>query len=199
MSPQKPFAPAAERNRHAILTVLKRELSAGDAVLEIGSGTGQHACHFASLLPDIRWLPSDRAEQLPGIRQWIKDSDCRNIAPPVALELGLALPPLPEVEHCFSANTLHIMHWPQVEALFDLADRVLGKQGKLMVYGPFSLDGDFGGAGNVEFDARLKADDPARGIREIRQLDALAQNRNLSVARSIVMPSNNRLLIWQRC
>lgn len=198
MPTQKPFAPSADRNRHAILSVLQQELSDKDRVLEIGSGTGQHICHFAAHQPDIQWFPSDRAEKLPGIRQWITDCACTNINDPLALELGIAAPRLPAVNVCYTANTLHIVSWSLVQALFELAGHLLPSNGKLIVYGPFRFNGDFGTPGNRDFDAHLRQGDPQSGLREVEELETLALEQRFSPSRRVSMPSGNHLLIWQR-
>lgn len=198
MTPEKPFAPAADRNRHAILEALRHELSATDRVLEIGSGTGQHVCHFAAELPSVLWLPTDRAVNLPGINRWIAESGCTNIMPATELDLSAESPPINGVTACYSANTLHIVSWPLVEKLFILAARLLDEQGKLCIYGPFRFDGHHVSDGNRQFDQQLRAADPASGIRDIHDLDELARHKGFSAARITAMPANNHLLIWDR-
>lgn len=197
-STDKPFAPAAERNRHAILPLLKNALSPGELVLEFGSGTGQHVCHFAAHMPDVRWLPTDRAENLPGICQWIDESRCPNILSPQVLDLNRPSPAAKGVTSCYSANTLHIISWPLVEALFTTAATLLSKGGKLMVYGPVRIGGDYGTEGNQRFDQLLRSGDPSSGLRDTRDLDLLAQNQGFSAASIQVMPAGNHLLTWDR-
>ena len=198
VTPEKPFAPSAERNRHAILDVLRLELFDNDLVLEFGSGTAQHVCHFAAELPSVRWQPSDRADKLPGMRQWIAECKLPNILPPVELDLNAEPPVMNGVTLCYTANTLHIVSWPLVETLFAQAATALGGSGKLCVYGPFRFDGEHISDGNRQFDQQLRAEDPASGIRDIQDLDGLAQGLGFSTARQIPMPANNHLLVWER-
>ena len=149
MHKNKPFAPSADRNKEAILDTLRVELGDDERVLEYGSGTGQHACHFAQMLPGICWQPSDRADKLPGIQQWISDSACSNILPPIELDLAQTDKPLPSVTACYSANTLHIVSLALVERLFTHAAEVLPESGKLFVYGPFRFEGEHISPGNL--------------------------------------------------
>lgn len=199
MNNNKPFAPSADRNKDAILEVLRKELSADERVLEYGSGTGQHACHFAQALPGICWQPSDMADKLPGIQQWINDADCSNVLPPIEIDLAQADKPLPVATACYSANTLHIINQKLVELLFTHAAKVLPKNGKLIIYGPFRFDGQHISPGNEAFDQKLNRENPGGGIRDVTELDHLATLINFSPARIIPMPSNNHLLIWEKC
>ena len=198
MMSQKPFAPSADRNRHAILDVLRTELTAGDSVLEFGSGTGQHVCHFAHELPEVRWQPTDKADKLPGMIQWIEQSGCTNILAPSELDLRHQVPEFRDITLCYSANTLHIVSWPLVEKLFMQAAQVLGAAGKLCIYGPFMFDGQHISEGNREFDRQLRAADPDSGIRDIAELDQLAQSQGFLCARATALPANNHLLVWDR-
>ncbi len=198
MMPEKPYAPAAERNKQAILEALQKELSANDVVLEFGSGTGQHLCHFAAHMPGVLWQPSDLADKLTGIRQWIAESGCTNILTPLELDLGATQNPETNVSVCYSANTLHIVSWTLVEHLFRLSATLLGNEGKLCIYGPYSFDGEHVSDGNRQFDQQLRCADPSSGIRDKTDLDQLAQRFGFTPARVISMPANNHLLIWDR-
>jgi len=193
---QKPFAPAAERNKQAVLDALLMELSANDVVLEFGSGTGQHLCHFAARLPEVSWQPTDLADKLPGIQQWIEESGCSNIMPPLEFDIATAQTPALHVSVCYSANTLHIVSWPLVEQLFMHSKNLLESGGKLCVYGPYSFDGEHVSDGNRQFDQQLRSADPYSGIRDRNDLDQLAREYGFSPARIISMPANNHLLIW---
>ena len=199
MTLQKPFAPSAERNKQAILEALQLELSANDRVFEFGSGTGQHICHFATNLPEVLWQPSDLADKLTGIRQWIAESGCSNILPPLELDLGATQHPEMNVSVCYSANTLHIVNWALVEQLFKYSAMLLGDKGKLCIYGPYAFNGEHISDGNRQFDQQLRAADPRSGIRDTTDLDQLAQLNGYAPARVISMPANNHLLIWDRC
>jgi len=199
---EKPFAPSADRNKQAILTALQNELSENDLVFEFGSGTGQHICHFAAHLPTIHWQPSDLADKLPGIRQWIEESGCTNILTPIELDLHSMQPPELKadlnVSVCYSANTLHIVSWSLVEKLFIQSAKILAEGGKLCIYGPFSFDGKHTSEGNVQFNQQLRRSDPQSGIRDLTDLDKIARRHSYSSARITPMPANNHLLIWDR-
>ncbi len=194
----KPFAPACERNREPILSVLRRWFADRRRVLEIGSGTGQHAAYFAAALPQLQWQASDREEHLPGIRQWLDEAALPNTPPPLALDVAQGPWPQACFDAAFSANTLHIMGWPEVEACFAGLGDVLADDAVLTVYGPFNYGGDYTSASNREFDAWLKARDPRSGIRDFEAVDALARGIGLTLAEDAAMPANNRCLVWTR-
>ena len=186
----KPFSEAAERNRAPILSVLKRVLARHKHVLEIGSGTGQHAAHFARELPHLVWQASDVAEHLPGIREWISSPA------PIELDVDKDWPPL-EPDAVFSANTCHIMSWPQVERMFQHIKR-MPSVNTLCIYGPFSYGGKHTSESNARFDAMLRARDAASGVRDFEKIDALANRAGFALAEDNAMPANNRLLVWSR-
>jgi len=186
----KPFSEAAERNRGPILSVLRRVLAQRKHVLEIGSGTGQHAAYFARGLPHLVWQASDVAEHLPGIRQWV--------ASPAPLELDVDKEwPVLAPDSVFSANTCHIMSWPQVERMFQGIAR-MGSVETLCLYGPFSYGGKHTTESNARFDAMLRARDPASGVRDVEEIDGLAKRAGFSLAEDNAMPANNRLLVFQK-
>ncbi|HBK46433.1 MAG TPA: hypothetical protein DDZ67_08370 [Xanthomonadaceae bacterium] len=211
--PSKPFAPACERNRDPILAVLRTCFADRRDVLEIGSGSGQHAVHFAAAMPWLRWQCSDHAARLPGIRQWLDEAALANTPAPVELQAViepvpalLPPPPLPRAadgaargyDAVFSANTLHIMGWPQVQALFAGLATLMGEDAVLAVYGPFNYGGAFGSASNRDFDGWLKARDPASGIRDAEAVDAVAAGVGLRLVEDHAMPANNRCRVWRR-
>ena len=192
----KPFSEACERNREPILTELKRVFRGRSLVLEIGSGTGQHAAYFAPALPHLVWQPSDLPVNLPGIREWVSESHAPNLRDPVALGVD---DPWPEVaaDAAYSANTCHIMSWRQVERLF----AGLGKMSRLetfVLYGPFKYGGRHTSVSNEHFDAMLRAREPASGVRDSEAIVALAQSNGLRLDEDIAMPANNRLLVFAR-
>lgn len=197
-----PFAPACARNRGPILDVLSPHLARRRDVLEIGSGTGQHAVHFAAAMPWLRWQCADLAPQLPGIRQWLAAAALANTPAPVALDVARGPWPRPQDAQCFdaafTANTLHIMGWPDVQALFAGLDRALADDATLVVYGPFNIAGRHTSASNREFDAWLKARDPHSGIRDLEAVDALAAVIGLQRIADVAMPAHNRCLVWRR-
>ncbi|MBA3929403.1 MAG: methylase [Xanthomonas sp.] len=197
MATEKPFAPSCERNRGPILEVLQRHLGDTRRVLEVGSGTGQHAVHFAAAMPWLAWQCSDRVDNLPGIAQWLDDAALPNTPPAIELDVD---GPWPEArfDAVFTANSLHIMGWPQVEAFFAGVRGVLEKNGLLVVYGPFNYGGDFTSDSNRAFEQWLKDRDPASGIRDFEAVDALARAIGLVLIEDNAMPANNRCAVWRR-
>lgn len=193
----KPYSPACDRNKAPILAVLEAHFHDARRVLEIGSGTGQHAVHFASALPHLTWQCSDRPDYLPGILQWLAEAALPNTPPPLPLDVSGPWPAGP-FDAVFTANTLHIMGWPQVEQLFARLPQVLAPAGRLVVYGPFNYGGRFTSASNAEFDAALRSDDPARGIRDFEAVDALAGQAGLQLLEDNSLPANNRCVVWRR-
>ncbi len=166
-------------------------------MLELGSGTGQHAVHFAAALPHLRWQTSDLPAAHAGIRAWIAESGLANVMPPLALDAAdVGTWPTTLYDAVFTANTFHIMAWPQVQACFASLPRVLAPRAKLVVYGPFNYAGSFTSPSNEAFDASLKAVDPRRGIRDIEAVHALAANAGLAPIDDIAMPANNRCVVW---
>lgn len=194
----KPRAPSCERNQGPILEVLRKHFSDVKHVLEIGSGTGQHAVHFGAAMPWLTWQTADLAENLPGIRLWLEDAKLPNLPP--SLELDVAAGPWPDESYdaVFTANTLHIMGWPEVQKFFEGLDRVLAEDGLLVVYGPFNYGGKFTSASNAQFDVWLKERSPVSGIRDFEAVDALASGINLTLLADYEMPANNRTLVWRR-
>ncbi|MFZ2266005.1 MAG: DUF938 domain-containing protein [Azonexus sp.] len=194
---EKPNAPSCEKNREVILEVLREYFADRRHVLEIGSGTGQHAIFFAERLPHLTWQTSDRAENLPGISVWLKEAALPNTPPPFELDVAADWP---EQRHdaVFSANTLHIMPWTAVECLFARLPGVLASHAKLAIYGPFNYEGQFTSQSNAEFDHWLKEKAPHQGIRDCEKVQALALAAGLELLEDRAMPSNNRCLVWQR-
>ncbi len=198
MTDEKPFAPSADRNRDVILAAIRDELNDTDHVFEFGSGTGQHICHFAANLAANTWQPSDLTGRLSGIEQWIAESGCTNILPPMELDLNSELPPSAHATVCYSANTLHIVSWPLVERLFLHAATLLPAGGKLCLYGPCKFDGKYTSDGNRDFDQQLRSEDPTMGIREFNDLKVLATHHGFLHKRTLDMPANNQFFVWER-
>lgn len=194
----KPFSAACERNRDPIVAVLRRHFADRRQALEIGSGSGQHAVHFAHALPQLIWQSSDRSENLPGIRLWLAEAALPNT--PTPLELDVAAGNWPQVRYdaIFSANTLHIMSWPEVETLFAALSTIASEAAKLAIYGPFNYDGKYTSASNADFDRSLKSRAAHMGIRDFEQVDRLAQAAGFMLLEDAAMPANNRCLVWQR-
>ena len=171
----KPHAPACDRNRDPILQVLAKEMVGCSSVLEIGSGTGQHAVYFAEKLPFLRWQTSDRAENHGGIKAWLESAGLSNVLPPLLLDTSLVFcHENTSYEGVFSANTSHIMNWTSVQGMFQIAASVLKSSGVFCLYGPFKKDGKFTGDGDRAFDRSLRERDAEMGIRDLADVDELA-------------------------
>ena len=197
MNTEKPYSEACERNREPILEVLRQVFADCKQVLEIGSGSGQHAVHFGAHLPHLQWQTSDLAGNHAGILAWLADARLPNVLPPLALDVS-ATWPQQQYDAVFSANTLHIVSWAEVERMFAGIARVLPQNGMLAIYGPFNYGGCYTSDSNAHFDAWLKARDPASGIRGFENVDALARSYGFELERDFVMPANNRTLVWRR-
>ena len=194
-----PDAPATARNREPILAVLREQFAGCSRVLEIGSGTGQHAVHFAAALPHLTWQTSDLPDNHPGIQAWIDAAGLPNVLPPIVLDAARAETwPAARYDAIFSANTLHIMGWPDVESLFAHLPRLLAPRARVVIYGPFNIGGRFTAPSNEAFDAQLRAGDPRRGIRDLEAVQALATRAGLTFVADIAMPANNRCVVWRR-
>lgn len=194
----KPYAESCEQNRGPILEVLVALFDRPGRVLELGSGTGQHAVYFPLHLPQLDWQPTDVAGALPGIRLWLAEAGLPNVREPLALDVCADPWPAGPYDYVFSANTAHIMHWAAVETMFAGIGRVLGAGGRFALYGPFNREGRYTSESNARFDAWLKARDPGSGVRDLEALDALARAEGLVLAQDIAMPANNAILCWER-
>jgi hypothetical protein len=194
----KPFSEASERNQGPILQVLQQWFTMEGRVLEIGAGTGQHAVYFAKHLPHLDWLPTDREENLPGIRLWTGEAGLSNLRAPVRLDVHDPEWPASDVDYVYTANTAHIMSWPEVELMFAGVGKALRPKGVFCLYGPINRDGEFTSESNRAFDASLKAQDPNMGVRDDRALIALGKRCGLVFAGDHSMPAKNRLLVWNR-
>lgn len=192
-----PHSDACERNKGPILQVLRPAFSACKHVLEIGSGTGQHAVHFATELPWLVWQPSEMAESMPGLRKRIFSEGPSNLRAPVELDVTQLPWDVRRVDGVFTANTLHIMHWPQVEALFAGMPTVVKPGTVLAIYGPFRYGGEYTSESNESFDTMLHARDPQSGIRDFEEVDALARGAGFALVADHPMPANNQALIWK--
>jgi cyclopropane fatty-acyl-phospholipid synthase-like methyltransferase len=197
MIESKPFAPHCERNKEPILAVLQPYLLNRRRVLEIGSGTGQHAVFFAPALPNTVWQTSDLEENLSGIRLWVQEAALPNLPQPLLLDVTGEWPKQ-RFDAAFTANSLHIMAWTAVEQFFAGIDAVLERDGLLAVYGPFNYHGTYTSESNREFDGWLKHRSALSGIRDFEAVDALANRIGLQLVNDHAMPANNRLLVWRR-
>ncbi|MCB1758288.1 MAG: DUF938 domain-containing protein [Gammaproteobacteria bacterium] len=194
----KPYAESCDQNREPILAAIEPLFRDIKRVLEIGSGTGQHAVYFAAALSHLQWLSSDLAEHHAGISQWLEEAALPNVEGPLLLDVAHPDWPEIEVDAVFTANTLHIMHWPAVRALFAGVGRLLPAAGLFAAYGPFNYGGAYTSDSNARFDRWLKQRDPASGIRDCDALNELAGASGLDLREDIGMPANNRILVWQR-
>lgn len=193
----KPHADACDRNREPILEVLRRHFADRHRVLEIGSGTGQHAVHFAAALPQLTWQTSDCDPSLAGIRLWLEEAGLPNLPQPIALDVTGPWPDA-RFDAVFTANTLHIMGWAQVRELFAALPKVLTSDAILVVYGPFNYGGRFTSPSNAAFDEWLKQRSAQSGIRDFAAVDELARSIGFVLVEDRAMPANNRTLVWQR-
>jgi len=196
--PNKPFSESCVQNRNPILAVLREWFADRSTVLEIGSGTGQHAVYFGAELPHLVWQTADVAQHHAGIRAWLDDAARPNVLPPLTLDVSQMEWRSGRYDAVFSANTLHIMSWPEVEKFFEGVGKVLEAGGVLAVYGPFNYKGAFTSDSNARFDTWLKARDPASGVRDFEAVDALARAQGLVLQQDVAMPANNRTLVWRR-
>lgn len=199
MTTAKPYAAACDQNKAPILAVLRAVLPAQGTLLEIGSGTGQHAVHFAAAFPALTWVTSDLPEHHAGIRAWLAEAALPNLRGPLTLDVKQDPWPVDApLEAIFSANTAHIMDWTGVQCLIAGAGRTLRAGGVFCLYGPFHDDGRPSVESNARFDAWLRARDPAGGVRDFEALDALARAADLALHADVAMPADNRTLIWRR-
>jgi cyclopropane fatty-acyl-phospholipid synthase-like methyltransferase len=194
----KPFSEACQRNRGPILEVLREHFADRRSVLEIGSGTGQHAVHFAAALPQLVWQTSDRPEYLPGIRAWLDEAGLPNTPPTLSLDVAADAWPVQSFDAVFTANTLHIMGWSEVQAFFAKLPAMLAADAVLAIYGPFNREGRFTAASNADFNAALKARDPKMGLRDLEAVDALARGIGLQMVDDRRLPANNDCIVWRR-
>jgi SAM-dependent methyltransferase len=195
----KRHAPAAARNSAAIAEVLAAELPASGDVLEVASGSGEHAVHFATRFPGLLWQPTDCDDQaLQSIAAWREESGLTNFAAPIVLDAATKYWPDGPFDAIFSANMIHISPWESAEGLFAGAGRHLAPGGKLVVYGPFFESGVEPAQSNLDFDASLKSRDPRWGIRNVEQCDRLAKKGGLKRTARHEMPANNLTLVWSK-
>lgn len=196
-APDLPLSPASERNKDPILAHLRILFSRTSQVLEIGSGTGQHAVHFATFMPWLSWTCSDRPEYHDVLRARIERAALDNLAGPVELDVTGEWP-AGNFDALFSANTAHIMPWPAVEEMFAGAGRLLGHGGRFVLYGPFHYACAPTSAGNAAFDRELIARGGGEGIRDIDAVGQLASRHQFQMLADLAMPANNRLLAWEK-
>ncbi|MFZ6813427.1 DUF938 domain-containing protein [Undibacterium sp. Rencai35W] len=193
----KLFSPACERNAAPILNVLKPLLTQSKNLLEIGSGTGQHAVYFGAQMPHLIWQCSDRVDYHPSILAWQAETELGNVKPPYTLDVATSKWPEQTFDAVFTANTCHIMAWQEVEMMFAGVSQLLNPGGLFCIYGPFNYEGRFTSESNQQFDASLRSQADHMGIRDSEKIDALANQYGLDRRHDYVMPANNRLLVFE--
>ncbi|RKZ69350.1 MAG: methylase [Gammaproteobacteria bacterium] len=194
----KPFSQACENNKDPILAVLKRVFINPCEVLEIGSGTGQHAVYFAECLPHLIWQPSDQAIHLPGIDLWIDEARLENIKLAMTLDINQQPWSVTDIEAVFTANTLHIISWENVQIFIQSLGETMRTGAKFCCYGPFNIGGTYTSESNARFDIWLKEQDPGSAIRDLEAVVSLADDAGLKLLENIEMPANNKLLVLEK-
>lgn len=177
--------------------MLKEIFAERKQVLEIASGTGQHAVYFARELPHLSWQPSELAQNLAGIQAWMDEARLPNVLAPLAIDVNDTRWPVASVDAIFNANTVHIISWPEVERLFAHIARVIAPGGYVCLYGPYNYGGNFTSESNARFDAWLKSRGPNSGVRDFEAVNRLAASLGLDLLLDIAMPSHNRMLVWR--
>jgi SAM-dependent methyltransferase len=187
-----------ERNKGPILEVLREAFAGCKNILEIGSGTGQHGVHFANEMPWLVWQPSERAEEMPGLRKRIVYEGPKNLRAPVELDVTQTPWDVRRMDGVFTANTLHILGWPEVEAFFTNLPAILKPGALLAIYGPFRYAGKYTSDSNASFDELLQARNAVSGIRDFEAVDALARGIGFVLQADHPMPANNQILVWKQ-
>lgn len=191
----KPFSQACENNKQPILDVLKRVLADRKNVLEIGSGTGQHAAHFAPRLRHLEWYTSDMPDHHLGIQAWLADAPVSNLHQPLSFTIGINAWPVTKFDAVYTANTTHIMQPSEAQLMMQLVAANLPDAGMFCQYGPFTFNGQYTSESNEVFDQHLR-EQGCGGIRDIEELNLWA--KPLALIEKIPMPANNFMLIWQK-
>jgi hypothetical protein len=195
----KGFAPAAERNRQPILDVLRRVLPPAGLVLEVASGTGQHAIFFSEYLPDLQWQPTDASsEALQSIGAWVDETARENLLPPLELDVRSPQWPVTKAEALVCINMIHISPWEATEGLFQGASKLLTGGAPLVTYGPYRLHGEHTAPSNEAFDQSLRSRNARWGVRDIDELSELAGQTGFALQERVGMPANNMTLVWTR-
>lgn len=193
------YAPTAERNRAPILEVLRRHVPERARVLEVASGTGQHAAWFAAAMPQTRWLPSEAdPSAFASIAAWAEFEDASNVDEPVLLDAAAERWPVDLLDVVYCANLIHIAPWSCCTGLLRGAGRHLAPDGILVLYGPFKVDGRHTSASNVAFDRGLRAQDSRWGVRDLRDVETRAAERGLHLVENVAMPANNLVVVFRR-
>lgn len=199
----KPYSAACDQNRDPILAVLSELITTqlkgtNHEILEIGTGTAQHAVYFAEALPNVIWQCSDQQQYHAGIQAWLDEAELTNLHPPLSLNVSADAWPQTQFDMLYSANVTHIMHWENVVDLFSKGEKCIKTGGLMVCYGPFNFAGQYTSESNANFDQSLRIRDPKSGIRNFEDLQELAEKAGLSFINNYEMPANNRILVWQK-
>lgn len=194
----KPFSQSSENNKNPILQIIETIFLQSVTVWEIGSGSGQHACYFAQKLPHLQWQTTDKEENLSGINQWVEEANLSNLVKSQKLNVVDENWPCQQIDALFTANTLHIMSWQEVECFFSGLEKYLTANAQVCLYGPFNYHGRYTSTSNMQFDQWLKTRDPQSGIRHFEAIEQLAKASALEIKNDFSMPANNRLLHLQK-
>ena len=193
----KQHSSSCVQNQAPILKIIKPLLLEKHTVLEVGSGTGQHAIYFAEKMPHLSWQASDQVQYLSSVNAWINEAKLNNTPPAINLDVTQAWPAL-EFDVIFSANTTHIMSWEMVVDFFQGVGKSLSENGLFILYGPFNYNAQYTSQSNANFDQWLKDRDRQSAIRDFEKLNTLAQQAGLILMNDYAMPANNRILVWQK-
>lgn len=193
----KPYSESCKQNREPIRQVLGQFVNGRQSVLEIGSGTGQHAVYFSGQYPFLQWQTSDLTENHAGIQSWINDSGLNNVYPPIELDV-IAQWPDRKFDLLYSANTVHIMSSYAVQKLFSAIPGCMHDESVFLLYGPFNYLGQYTSDSNARFDMWLKQRDPESSIKNFEWLKDIGQQSGLECTHDFAMPANNRILVWQK-
>lgn len=194
----KPYSESCDQNKEPIFSVIAPILSDVSSVLEIGSGTGQHAVYFAEKMPHLSWHTSDCKSYLSGIEAWLLDAGLSNLKSPFELDVSATQWPQLDVDAVFTANSIHIMQQQNVIDFFAGAGALLRRKGSLIIYGPFNYNASFTSESNKSFDLWLKSRDPLSGIKHFEDILSLANNNALQLVTDYEMPANNRILHFMK-
>ncbi len=192
----KPYSESCDQNRDPIFDIIQPLLANKKHLLEIGSGTGQHAVYFAKKLPHLTWQCSDQQEYHQGINQWLDEAKLDNTPAPMALNVSDDKWPSAYFDAIFSANSVHIMSWQNVIDFINNIGKITSSGSILILYGPFNYNGQYTSESNARFDTWLKERNPDSGIRDYEAVNALAEQAGFSLKEDYAMPANNRILAW---
>ena len=194
----KPYSESCDQNKEVILSVISPLFFSLSNVLEIGSGTGQHAVYFAEKMPHLTWYTSDCLSYLDGINTWLVDAGLTNVKPPFDLDVSKSPWPILDIDAVFTANSVHIMHQQDVVNLINGVGILLKQKGSLLIYGPFNYNGLYTSKSNENFDHWLKQRDPLSGIKNFEEIESLANSNNMQLVTDYAMPANNRILHFEK-